>query len=85
MYLSRIKFGNPKKKSRFICLKCMQENSVGNGIQRGCHQRQLYHIKDLYCIDCKSVTKNMEVRYNDDFLKILNKAKELHSVYYSNC
>lgn len=32
--MSRYKNGNPKHASRFICMKCMQENMLARGIQR---------------------------------------------------
>ena len=76
--------GNPKKQSRFICLHCQKENLIGVGIQRD-HQRKKGHIKDLTCINpgCNGiVTKNLEVRYCDDFEDMMLKASELHEVYY---
>lgn len=43
--------GNPKRSSKFLCLNCMKINELGSGIQRGGHQREKWHIKDLvYCI-----------------------------------
>lgn len=77
--------GNPKKKSRFICCKCMKENLVGAGIQRGGHQREKNHVKDLLCLNspCNGeTTKNLEIRYCDDFLEMLSKVPELHTKYY---
>lgn len=78
--------GNPKKKSRFICCKCMKENLVGAGIQRGGHQREKNHVKDLLCLNqgCSHMpsTKNLEIRYCDDFLEMLDKVPELHTKYY---
>lgn len=76
--------GNPKKKSRFICIHCMAENYVGSGIQRGGKQREKNHIKDLLCLNkgCGFETKNLEVRYCDDYLEMLGKAQELHEEYY---
>ena len=77
--------GNPKKKSRFICLHCMKENFVGAGIQRGGYQREKNHIKDLFCLNspCKGeTTKNLEIRYCDDFLEMISKVPELHTKYY---
>lgn len=32
--MSRYKNGNPKHASRFICMKCMNENMLARGIQR---------------------------------------------------
>ena len=36
----KYKNGNPKRASRFICCKCLKDNHVGDGIQRGGHQRE---------------------------------------------
>ncbi len=30
--MSRYKNGNPKRQSRFICMKCMQENMLAKGV-----------------------------------------------------
>ncbi len=82
--MCRCKMGNPKKKSRFICLKCCKENLVGIGIQRS-NQREKGHIKDLTCINrgCDGeITKNLEVRYCDNFHEMMLKAEELHREYY---
>ena len=76
--------GNPKRSSRFICLKCMKLNQLGSGIQRGGHQREKYHIKDLMCLNCKDedITKNIEVRWCDNYDEIYKKAVEIRSRYY---
>lgn len=79
-----MKMGNPKKSSRFICLSHIGENYVGSGIQRGRFQREKKHIKDLYCCQCKKVTKNLEVRYCDDFQKMMDASFDLHFKYYSD-
>lgn len=82
--MCRYNMGNPKKQSRFICLRCLKENFVGSGIQRS-NQREKGHIKDLTCINqgCNGmITKNIEVRYCDDFNEVMNKAEELHREYY---
>lgn len=79
------RMGTPKMQSRFICCKCLQENKVGLGIQRGSSQREKKHIKDLICISsecCGNVTKNMEVRYCDNFSEIMEKAVVFHNQYY---
>lgn len=73
--------GNPKKRSRFICLKHCGINYVGEGIQR-INQREKGHIKPLTCIVCQEITKNLEVRYCDDYLEMLDMAAELHKEYY---
>ena len=53
--------GNPKKMSRFICLKHCGENHILDGLQRGGHQREKKHIKDAFCIECQDITKNIDV------------------------
>ena len=74
--------GNPKKKSRFICLKCLTENQLGDGIQRS-QQREKGHIKDLTCLNCCGiVTKNIEIRHCDWIEEIRDKAEKLHIEYY---
>lgn len=40
------KDGNAKKSSRFICLRCLNENCVGQGIQRP-NTKEKDHIKNL--------------------------------------
>lgn len=78
----KYKNGNPKHASRFICMKCMQENMLARGIQRK-QQREKFHIKDLTCILCGGIeTKNMEVRYCDDYKDIYAKALEKRENYY---
>lgn len=76
--------GNPKKMSKFICCKCMKENGILSGIQRLGKQRGKFHIKDALCLNkgCNKITKNVEVRYCDDFLEILDRVPELHIKYY---
>lgn len=69
--------GNGKQTSRFICIQCLNRNQIGNGIQRR-NQREQYHIKNLYCLNCKEITRNMEIRYCDDEALVLEKATELH-------
>lgn len=78
--MCRCRMGNPKKRSRFICLHCLKEG-IG-GIQRGGHQREKSHIKDLYCPFCRSEYKHLEVRYCDNFSEMMDKAAELHKQYY---
>lgn len=77
--------GNPRRKSRFICLRCMKENQLGDGIQHGKHQRSKWHIKDLTCFNPKCagmITKNIEVRFCDDYGEVFNKAIEIRGEYY---
>ena len=76
----RCRMGNPKKSSRFICLSHVGINEIGNGIQRS-NQRQKGHVKDLYCLQCKAVTKNLEVIYCDSFDEMMQKAEKLHREY----
>ena len=82
--MCRCKYGNPKKRSSFICLKCLQINQLGDGIQRS-QQREKFHIKDLtcMCVNLEEITKNLEVRYCDDFQEMMNKAMELRPKYYT--
>lgn len=80
--MSRYKNGNPKKQSRFICIKCLKENALATGMQRK-SQREKNHVKDLYCLYCKDTTKNIEVRYCDIYGEILEKANEIRENYYS--
>ena len=77
--MCRCRMGNPKKMSRFICLKCLQ---VGiTGIQRK-SQREKYHVKDLFCVYCKQETKHIEVRHCDWIGEVMMRAEELHREYY---
>lgn len=80
--MSRCKNGNPKKRSRFICLKCGRMDGIVEGIQRVHAQREKYHIKDLYCTHCGETVKALEVRYNDYLPEMQAMADELTDVYY---
>lgn len=73
--------GNPKKKSRWICLKCLKENHVGDGIQR-INQREKWHKKELHCIYCNETTKNLELRHCDWLEEIKERAEKLHREIY---
>ena len=82
----RYKNGNPKKCSRFICLNCLQENFVVDGLQRR-HQRPNNHVKDIWCAnpECRELftkTKNLEVRFCDDFNEKMLVARQIRSKYY---
>ena len=77
--MCRCRMGNPKKKSRFLCLKCMKLGI--EGIQRK-SQREKGHIKDLYCFNCNTETKHIEVRYCDWLEEIKEQAEKLHIEYY---
>lgn len=75
--------GYPKRSSRFICLSCLQENKLAQGIQRK-SQRKKFHVKDLTCLNCDGeICKCIEVRYCDSFNEVMDKAKELSKIYYS--
>lgn len=77
--------GNPKRSSKFLCLCCMQINQLGTGIQRRGHTREKYHIKDLTCLNCNGEqTKNIEIRWCDDYSEVYNKALKLRKQYYSD-
>ena len=77
--MCRCRMGNPKKMSRFICLKCLQ---VGiPGIQRK-SQREKYHVKDLFCCNCQMETKHIEIRHCDWLEEVKDKAEKLHIEYY---
>ena len=81
--MCRCKNGNPKRQSRFICLKCLDENTLAQGIQRKI-QREKYHIKDLYCIKCRTETKNIEIRYCDSLDDVYEEAIRIRPQYYSD-
>lgn len=78
----RFKNKTSKQRSRFICLKCEKENYVGMLIQRPI-QRKKYHIKDLYCINCRERTKNIEVRSCDIFEKVQEQIPYLQKKHYN--
>lgn len=80
--MSRGKYGNPKTASRFICCKHLGENFIGQGIQRGSRQRKKYHIKDLFCLQCACETKCIELRWCDDYEKVMEQADKLHKDIY---
>ena len=76
--------GNPKKMSKFICLKHCGENHVLDGLQRGGHQREKKHIKDAFCIECQDITKNLEVRWCDDYKERMEWAIEICGDFYDS-
>ena len=82
LFEQRRKYGNPKTASRFICCKHLGENFIGQGIQRGSRQRKKYHIKDLFCLRCACVTKCIELRWCDDYEKVMEQADKLHKDIY---
>ena len=55
---------------------------MGQGIQRGSRQRKKYHIKDLFCLQCACVTKCIELRWCDDYEKVMEQADKLHKEIY---
>ena len=65
--MCRCRFGNPKKKSQFYCLKHLGINHLGEGIQRT-QPRETWHIKDLYCPVCNETVKGLEIK-RDEFEK----------------
>ena len=84
--MSRGKYGNPKTASRFICCKHLGENFIGQGIQRGSRQREKYHIKHLFCMQCACVTKCIECRWCDDYENVMEQADKLHKeIYEGDC
>lgn len=76
---------NPKHNSRFICLRCLQENKVGAGIPRP-KTKEKDHIKNLtcLCVGLQMKTKNLEVRWCDDFSERMERAREMKSTYYDD-
>ena len=78
MYRNR--HANPKMKSDFICLNCLQLSV--KGLQRYKRQREKFHIKDLFCHHCLKTTKQIEVRYCDYFPEVVEEANQLHIKYY---
>lgn len=84
--MCKYKNGNPKRASQFLCLHCMNINQL-SGIQRGGHQREKYHIKDLMCINdnCRDLpyTKNIEIRHCDSYEDVYEKALKLRINYYN--
>lgn len=74
--------GNPKRASKFICLKCGK--IVMDGLQRT-KQRPFLHIKDLYCVYCKAECKAVEIRYLDDIHVVMEAIPNLKEKYYKEC
>lgn len=77
--------GNPKHSSKFICLRCLKENQVGDGIPR-IKTKEKGHIKDIVCLctGLKEKTKNLEVRWCDSFTERMEYAKEIQKNYYND-
>lgn len=76
--MPRNKYGNPKKRSRYICLNCLKMDGCMSGIQRIHGQREKFHIKDMWCIHCGKEIKALEVRYNDYLPEVMDMANKLH-------
>lgn len=76
-------YGNPKRSSRFICCKHLGENFIGQGIQRGGNQREKGHTKDMFCIQCQEITKNVEIRWRDTYEEAYEKALQVRNQYYA--
>ena len=75
--------GNPKKKSEFICLSCLDwKFTYIQGIQRS-KQRELGHIKDNVCTRCGEI-KTMEVRHCDYLPEIMKRAMLRHNEVYND-
>lgn len=77
--MCRYRYGNPKKKSQFICLRCLRLGI--EGIQRK-SQREKFHRKELFCIYCQMETKHIEIRHCDWIEEIKEEAARLHIKYY---
>ena len=79
------KQANAKKSSRFICLRCLTENCVGQGIYRP-NTKEKDHIKNLscLCVHTKYKTKNLEVRCCDNFDERMERAIEICGDYYDS-
>ena len=79
--MHRCRMGNPKRSSSFVCLRCLK---IGiSGIQRKTQREKLYR-KELYCCQCRMVTKHIEIRHCDWIGDIMPVAEELHREYYNN-
>lgn len=48
--------------SDFYCQECNSKITLPRKKSR---QRNLRHIKDIYCTKCKEITKHTEVRFKD--------------------
>ena len=74
---------NTNRASEFICLRCLSKNQVGDKIRRP-NMREKDHVKNLCCLCTKLQmrTKNLEVRWCDDFDARMEYAKKIKSKYY---
>lgn len=67
------------KKNRLVCYSdfyCLNCNSKITLSRRVCAQREKYHIKDIFCHNCKEITPHIEVRQNDFSEEVLQYANE---------
>ena len=74
---------NTNRSSEFICLRCLSKNQVGDKMRRP-NMREKDHVKNLWCLCTKLQmrTKNLEVRWCDDFDERMEYAKKIKSKYY---
>lgn len=75
--------GHPEKSSRFICLRCLKENKVCDGLPRP-NTKEKNHIKDIHCL-CTRLqykTENLEVRWCDNFHEQMTTAKNIQHEHY---
>lgn len=81
--MCRCKNGNPKKSSRFICLRCLKENCVLQGVQRP-KTKEIDHRKNArcLCVHMEYKTKNLEVRWCDNFDERMERAKQMRPDFY---
>lgn len=71
------RFGNPERSSTFICLECRKENMPG--IQRNL-SKEWGHVKTMYCPWCNEVTKNVEVRFMDNYEEVRRDIPRLREI-----
>lgn len=74
---------NTNRSSEFICLRCLSKNQVGDKMRRP-NMREKDHVKNLCCLCTKLQmrTKNLEVRWCDDFDERMEYAKKIKPRYY---
>lgn len=74
---------NINRSSEFICLRCLNNNQVGDKMRRP-NMREKDHVKNLFCLCTKLQmrTKNLEVRWCDDFDERMEYAKKIKPKYY---
>lgn len=64
-------------------MRCLRENCVGQGIQRP-KTKEIDHIKNIccLCVRMKYQTKNLEVRWCDNFKERMERAIEMRLDFY---